>query len=154
MNANDMVNTSVQDMSSSLGCAFEGGYLKQGDLIDALKIVEKRREKTKALIIKRFLNKLSKAENKKRINIKLVLIPACEIHEGIHALTVHLRWICPICGGERGEIHRALSYDGSRRLVVSGWNNPCGHIDKYADVLEEAKKNGFNEHIQNLEQVG
>ena len=46
---------------------------------------------------------------------------------------------CPICGEKRGDIFPALSYDGSRRLNVDGWKNPCGHIDKYSDVRKEAK---------------
>ena len=53
-------------------------------------------------------------------------------------------WACPVCGGPRGDIYRTHSYDGSRRMSVDGWQNACGHVDKYADVVAEAKANGLN----------
>jgi hypothetical protein len=52
---------------------------------------------------------------------------------------VELDWICPVCGGKRGEVYRTLSYDGSLRVNCDGWQNPCGHVDKYPDVLKEAQ---------------
>jgi hypothetical protein len=58
-----IVNTSVEDMKSSLDCAYRGGTLNQGLLLDALKIAESRGEKTKALIIERFLKKLVKVQS-------------------------------------------------------------------------------------------
>lgn len=67
-----------------------------------------------------------------------VTIPACAEHDGILSTKVVIDWVCPRCGGPRGEPHAAVSYDGSRRLAVDGWQNPCGHIDKYSDVLVEA----------------
>ena len=57
---------------------------------------------------------------------------------GQHLITVTLRWVCPTCGGPRGQVRPAISYDGSRRLACDGWTNPCGHIDFYADVRAEA----------------
>lgn len=68
-----------------------------------------------------------------------VTIPACENHAGFHAMRVEISTKCPICGGPRGEPYAGLSYDGSMRLQVSQWNNPCGHIDKYSSVREEVK---------------
>ena len=59
---NNLVNTSVNDMNSSLDCSFRNGSLRQGVLLDALMIVEKRHEKTKALIIERYLKKLVKVQ--------------------------------------------------------------------------------------------
>ena len=41
---------------------------------------------------------------------------------------------CPVCGGPRGKVFGSHSYDGSRRLNADSCNNPCGHIDAYADV--------------------
>jgi hypothetical protein len=70
---------------------------------------------------------------------KTVNIPACEEHDGQFCLTVTVPWVCPVCGGPRGEPHPAISYDGSRRLYCDGWENPCGHIDKYSAVRSEAK---------------
>jgi hypothetical protein len=52
---------------------------------------------------------------------------------------VVLDWICPVCGGKRGDVYRTLSYDGSLRVNCDGWQNPCGHVDKYPDVLKEAQ---------------
>lgn len=79
------------------------------------------------------------------VPVRTVTIPARDEHEGIYSRNVRLAWRCPVCGGERGEVREALSYDGSRRLHVSGWTNACGHIDKYADVRKEADANGLNE---------
>lgn len=73
-----------------------------------------------------------------------VMIPARPTHHGIFSLLVEVEWICPKCGGPRGDVFPALSYDGSRRLSVDGWRNPCGHVDKYSAVLKEARKNGLN----------
>ena len=79
-------------------------------------------------------------------NIRSATIPAIEMHEGYpgNRITVRLVWVCPICGGERGEPYDTLSYDGSRRLFVQGWRNSCGHIDKYGAVRKEAAANGLN----------
>jgi hypothetical protein len=74
------------------------------------------------------------------IPVKSVTIPACEQHEGIYVRTVHLRWLCPVCGMLRGEPFETISYDGSRRLHVHGWKNGCGHVDKYADVRAESDR--------------
>ena len=73
-----------------------------------------------------------------------VTIPACHEHMGFHQIDVTLAWVCPICGGKRGEIYKIRSYDGSRSMVVDGWGNACGHLDLYADVREEAQANGLN----------
>lgn len=78
--------------------------------------------------------------------VRSVTIPACEQHEGYpgNAITIRLHWVCPVCGGERGEPYDTISYDGSRRLGVTGWRNACGHIDYYCDVREEMRVNGLN----------
>ena len=72
-----------------------------------------------------------------------VTIPACEQHEGFYSMTVTISDYCPKWGKKRGvdTIHKGFSYDGSLRLVVDCWNNPCGHIDYYSEVREEVKKN-------------
>lgn len=75
---------------------------------------------------------------------KTVRIPATATHEGHWAINVTLDWICPVCGGPRGEIYDTISYDGSRRLGVNGWRNPCGHVDYYDNVRDEAKIGGGN----------
>jgi ribosomal protein S8 len=72
-----------------------------------------------------------------------VSIPRIEQHEGYpgNIITIEISNKCPICGGKRGEPHKVLSYDGSRRLEVDGWQNPCGHIDKYESVRQEYLNN-------------
>lgn len=65
---------------------------------------------------------------------RTVVIPAREEHEGRYRLTVTIPWHCLICGGRRGEPQSMFSYDGSRRLVVDGWTNPCGHVESYTLV--------------------
>ncbi|PKN91079.1 MAG: hypothetical protein CVU44_20910 [Chloroflexi bacterium HGW-Chloroflexi-6] len=79
--------------------------------------------------------------------IKTIEIPACQEHEGFYRIDVRLAWVCPECGGPRGEIYRIRSYDGSRCMMVDGWSNPCGHVDRYGDCRSEAKTNGLNVKI-------
>jgi hypothetical protein len=69
--------------------------------------------------------------------VQSVQIPGSRDHGGHHLITVTLAWVCPVCGGPRGRVVRAISYDGSRRLACDGWTNPCGHVDLYAAVLKE-----------------
>lgn len=69
--------------------------------------------------------------------MRFVTIPDREAHDGFHKMTIPLPWVCPECGGPRGDIYQTVSYDGSRRLDCDGWMNPCGHIDKYYMVREE-----------------
>ena len=76
--------------------------------------------------------------------IKTVLIPAGENHQGFLKTSVRLYWVCPECNHPRGEIFPALSFDGSLRLEVDGWINPCGHVDKYSQVRVEAAENFLN----------
>lgn len=79
------------------------------------------------------------------MDTKQVTIPAMEQHEGLYRCTVTVEWVCPVCGGPRGDVAPAHSYDGSRRMNVDGWLNACGHVDKYFAVRQEAVTNGLNE---------
>ena len=54
--ANDLINTSVQDMTSSLGC----NTYTYSVLQKALEITMRRGEKTKSDILKRHINKLER----------------------------------------------------------------------------------------------
>ena len=67
---------------------------------------------------------------------RTITIPPCRNHSGLFPLRINVLWECPTCGKPRGEIVTAFSYDGSRRLVVDGWKNDCGHIDYYETVRE------------------
>ena len=82
-----------------------------------------------------------------KTRLEHVTIPACDEHEGIYKVTVCLRWVCPVCGEPRGEPHPVRSYDGSLTMIVHGWFNPCGHIDKYAAVRSEAINNKLNDRL-------
>jgi len=51
---------------------------------------------------------------------------------------VAVRKVCPVCGGPRGEARPYLMTEDGWNMSVDRWDNPCGHVDKYADVLREA----------------
>jgi hypothetical protein len=53
-------------------------------------------------------------------------------------VTVHLVATCPQCYGPRGEVRGLNSCDDGEYYHVNTWNNPCGHVDHYHDVLIEA----------------
>ena len=74
------------------------------------------------------------------VEYKTVTIPACSQHGGYKTITVTIPWVCPECGAQRGAIKKVQSYDGSLRLICDGWENPCGHIDKYPDVRKRHGK--------------
>ena len=75
-----------------------------------------------------------------------VTIPACDDHQGIYKIDVDVEWVCPVCGQPRGEVQKVKSYDGSRWMIVDGWENPCGHVDTYRAVRYEAIKNANKVH--------
>ncbi len=56
-----------------------------------------------------------------------------------HAMTVEVSDKCPVCGKERGKPWDYHFYEDGYTFTVSRWNNPCGHIDYYRKVLEEAR---------------
>lgn len=47
---------------------------------------------------------------------------------------------CPVCGERRGEPEGVNQYDDGASYWVQVWANPCGHIDRYADVVIEAAR--------------
>lgn len=46
--------------------------------------------------------------------------------------------VCPQCGGPRGEPRWLRTYDDGVWYSVQVWDNPCGHLDTYRDVVIEA----------------
>ncbi len=77
---------------------------------------------------------------------RTVTIPARVEHAGYDAMQVTLPWVCPECHGPRGEPEKGFSYDGSRRLSVDVWKNPCGHVDLYSRIrAEDAEHAGRDE---------
>lgn len=75
----------------------------------------------------------------------IVTIPSSPHHNGQGFVTLEISDNCPVCGGPRGSVFGTHSYDGSRRLNVDGWHNPCGHVDTYSSVREEGKRVPFKE---------
>lgn len=72
-----------------------------------------------------------------------VTIPRTAQHAGYdgNLLTVDISDKCPKCGAKRAvKRWKGLSYDGSMRLQVDCWDNECGHVDKYSDVIQEIIK--------------
>ena len=57
---------------------------------------------------------------------RTVRIPGSTEHAGRHLISVTLRWVCPRCGGPRGPVRAAISYDGSRAWVVMAGATPAG----------------------------
>ena len=54
--------------------------------------------------------------------------------------TVKIADACPECGGPRGKPYNYnFSEDGGFYSCYK-WDNPCGHVDKYGDVLNEARR--------------
>ena len=46
---------------------------------------------------------------------------------------------CPKCGQKRGKPALKRFCEDGEWYDVSCWQNPCGHIDKYQDVIAEAE---------------
>lgn len=46
---------------------------------------------------------------------------------------------CPRCGAQRGEPTPHRFYEDGEWLTCDRWNNPCGHVDLYENVLAEHK---------------
>ena len=51
--------------------------------------------------------------------------------------TVTIAATCP-CGGPRGTPEPLRTHDDGCRYTVDTWRNPCGHIDMYEAVADEA----------------
>ena len=68
----------------------------------------------------------------------IVKIPSCQEHAGYpgNVIKVEISDLCPRCGKPRGKPFSTISYDGSRRLHVDGWENECEHVDRYSEIRE------------------
>lgn len=53
--------------------------------------------------------------------------------------TVTISATCPRCGGPRGEARNLNQYDDGVHYSTEVWDNPCGHVDLYVNVLREAR---------------
>jgi hypothetical protein len=61
--------------------------------------------------------------------------------DGVGVVTVTVAARCATCGGPRG--HDAVTpqefTDGGVEFTVDRWTNPCGHLDTYDAILQEAR---------------
>lgn len=55
-----------------------------------------------------------------------------------YPVTVEIGDACPKCGGPRGRPYPHRFCDDGEWFDVNTWDNPCGHLDLYRDVLVEA----------------
>jgi hypothetical protein len=55
-----------------------------------------------------------------------------------YPVEVEISKTCPVCGGPRGEPGWYNFCEDGEWYSVNTWQNPCGHVDHYADVLIEA----------------
>lgn len=89
----------------------------------------------------RFCDELGVCKKVETAAIKLVQIPV-HFGDSVKLCSVRVRWVCPCCGGERGELIRGGAKVGNLRCDL--WVNPCGHPDEYSSVWDEALRNGLN----------
>ena len=54
----------------------------------------------------------------------------------IREVTISAR--CPRCSNLRGEPEQTSQHEDGVSYSVDVWHNPCGHVDMYADVVDEA----------------
>jgi len=60
--------------------------------------------------------------------------------------TVTIPAVCPRCGGPRGEARTLRQHEDGTTYFVDVWDNPCGHVDLYEDVVREAAR--YRELVQ------
>ncbi|MDF5758560.1 hypothetical protein [Spongiactinospora sp. TRM90649] len=53
--------------------------------------------------------------------------------------TVTISAHCPKCGGPRGVPRNLNTCDDGEHYSVDVWENPCRHVDFYADIVVEAR---------------
>ena len=56
-------------------------------------------------------------------------------------ITLKISPFCPICGEKRGKPEQKSFCEDGEWYVCDTWNNPCGHVDLYKDVIQEAQGN-------------
>ena len=61
----------------------------------------------------------------------------CRRDWSISTPTIQISDSCPVCGGPRGKPYHFRFHELGDWWSVNRWDNPCGHVDKYRDVLKE-----------------
>lgn len=54
--------------------------------------------------------------------------------------TVTVSGFCPVCGGRRGDRRGQNACEDGAYYWVEQWDNMCGHVDRYDDVIREAAR--------------
>lgn len=57
-------------------------------------------------------------------------------HYGIITKEIEISDKCPVCDGPRGEPEPHYTYENDCIAWPHVWTNPCGHLDKYSDLLK------------------
>lgn len=65
----------------------------------------------------------------------------------MHIESVTVDWFCPVCGGPRGEPRGHNFHEDGEWFFCHQWVNPCGHVDLYPQVAEEAKANADSQSV-------
>lgn len=60
-------------------------------------------------------------------------------YEGPRFAHITIDATCPVCGGPRGDVYTQRFCEDGEWYDVDRWDNPCGHVDMYASVLEESE---------------
>jgi hypothetical protein len=56
-----------------------------------------------------------------------------------YPMTITISDTCPVCGKPRGKPYGHNFIEEGESFFVNQWDNPCGHIDYYADCIKEAQ---------------
>ena len=57
-----------------------------------------------------------------------------------YPVTIEINDHCPKCGRKRGKPYPYRFCEDGEWFTVDKWDNPCGHIDYYKDVIKEAQR--------------
>ncbi|MDH5436190.1 MAG: hypothetical protein OEX83_05465 [Gammaproteobacteria bacterium] len=71
---------------------------------------------------------------------KSVRIPIFNASEIVAVSMVEIFEFCPVCKGPRGQVMTRLFWEEQKVFECDGWQNPCGHIDNYDQVKNEARQ--------------
>ena len=59
--------------------------------------------------------------------------------------TLEIPDTCDVCGGLRGEPKAHYTYEYGATAYPDVWHNPCGHVDKYRELV---KRYGINAQME------
>jgi hypothetical protein len=65
------------------------------------------------------------SQNQSACERRTVRIPTAGLVNGWRRIIeADVAWVCPVCGGPRGDVFPAIAYDGRHQMHVDGWRNP------------------------------